>query len=153
MLTVVDRLMQIVEPDVVVFGAKDAQQVFIVRKLIGAKYKNCRLIEGPTLREPSGLAMSSRNRYLTEEQREEATKLYKNLKLLRENLERTPVSLAIAQAATAIEASGQTKLEYLAVIDPQIFRPVSDQFHGKAKAIVAARVGEVRLIDNLDLNL
>lgn len=87
MLTVVNRLMEIVQPDAVVFGEKDAQQVFIVKKLIGARFKDCRLIEGPTLREASGLAMSSRNRYLTSEERHDAENIYDHLTQMREELE------------------------------------------------------------------
>jgi pantoate--beta-alanine ligase len=154
MLTVVNRLMEIVRPDVVVFGEKDAQQVFMVRKLIGARFPDCKFIEGPTLREASGLAMSSRNRYLTEDQRAEAERLYQNLIHLKSNLENHKIpSEAIAEQSQAIEATGKTKLEYLAVIDPQIFRPVDNSFRGAAKIIVAVKVGEVRLIDTMNVQL
>jgi pantoate--beta-alanine ligase len=154
MLTVVNRLMEIVRPDVVVFGEKDAQQVFLVRKLIGARFPNATFIEGPTLREASGLAMSSRNRYLTEDQRAEAERLYQNLIHLKTDLENHKnLSVAIADQSQAIEATGKTKLEYLAVIDPQIFRPVDNSFRGAAKIIVAVKVGEVRLIDTMNVEL
>lgn len=154
MLTVVNRLMEIVRPDVVVFGEKDAQQVFLVRKLIGARFPNTTFIEGPTLREASGLAMSSRNRYLTPEQHQEAERLYQNLIHLKTNLEnhKHPTE-SIAEQSQAIEATGKTKLEYLAVIDPQIFRPVDNTFRGAAKIIVAVKVGEVRLIDTMNVQL
>jgi pantoate--beta-alanine ligase len=154
MLTVVNRLMEIVRPDVVVFGEKDAQQVFLVRKLIGARFPNATFIEGPTLREASGLAMSSRNRYLTEDQRAEAERIYQNLIHLKTDLENHKnLSVAIADQSQAIEATGKTKLEYLAVIDPQIFRPVDNSFRGAAKIIVAVKVGEVRLIDTMNVEL
>lgn len=154
MLTVVNRLFEIIDPDFVVFGEKDAQQVFMVRKLVGAKFKNTTFIEGPTLREPSGLAMSSRNRYLTDAERESATKIFQTLQTLKNELEGgTPVSQCIPTHSKALETGGQAKLEYLAVIDPQIFRPVDDSFRGPAKIIVAAKVGEVRLIDTLNVNL
>ncbi|MEY4398625.1 MAG: hypothetical protein RLZ53_1201 [Actinomycetota bacterium] len=154
MLTVVNRLMEIVRPDVVVFGEKDAQQVFLVRKLVGARFPDCKFIEGPTLREASGLAMSSRNRYLAEDQRAEAERLYQNLIHLKTNLENhKTVSEAIAAQSQAIESTGKTKLEYLAVIDPQIFRPVDNSFRGAAKIIVAVKVGEVRLIDTMNVQL
>jgi len=152
MLTVVNRLMEIVQPDVVVFGEKDAQQVFIVRKLIGARFRDCKLVEGPTLREASGLAMSSRNRYLSAEERKDAENIYANLNQMREELEAgAKVSETLTKHSTAIETSAKAKLEYLAVIDPQIFRPVDDNYRGAAKIIVAAKVGEVRLIDNLNV--
>ena len=152
MLTVVNRLMEIVQPDSVVFGEKDAQQVFIVKKLIGARFRNCKFIEGPTLREPSGLAMSSRNRYLSEEERSNSEQLYRHLSEMKSELETgSRVSEVIAKHGKGIEADAKAKLEYLAVIDPQIFRPVDDDYRGPAKIIVAAKVGEVRLIDNLNV--
>ncbi len=152
MLTVVNRLMEIVQPDAVVFGEKDAQQVFIVKKLIGARFKDCRLIEGPTLREASGLAMSSRNRYLTSEERQDAENIYDHLTQMCEELEAgATVSETLSKHSAGIETNAKAKLEYLAVIDPQLFRPVNDDYRGPAKIIVAAKVGEVRLIDNLNV--
>jgi pantoate--beta-alanine ligase len=152
MLTVVNRLMEIVQPDAVVFGEKDAQQVFIVRKLIAARFRDCLFLEGPTLREPSGLAMSSRNRYLSAEERIDAEQIYQNLNQMRVELDAgAKVSETIAKHSKDIEGIANTKLEYLAVIDPQIFRPVDDNYRGAAKIIVAVKVGEVRLIDNLNV--
>jgi len=152
MLTVVNRLMEIVEPNSVVFGEKDAQQVFLVRKLIGAKFRNCQFIEGPTLREESGLAMSSRNRFLAETERRDAETIYQHLEQLKTEIESgAKISQSLAKHSQAIEGEAKAKLEYLAVIDPQIFRPVDDNYQGTAKIIVAAKVGEVRLIDNLNV--
>jgi pantoate--beta-alanine ligase len=154
MLTVVNRLMEIVEPNAVVFGEKDAQQVFLVRKLIAARWPACQFIEGPTLREPSGLAMSSRNRFLSEDERIDAEGISAQLTKLKENLEGgQPVSESIRETSEAIANLGSAKLEYLAVIDPQIFRPVDDTYVGAAKIIVAAKVGEVRLIDTMNVSL
>jgi pantoate--beta-alanine ligase len=152
MLTVVNRLMEIVQPDAVVFGEKDAQQVFIVKKLIGARFRNCQFIEGTTLREPSGLAMSSRNRYLSLEERTDAEHIYRNLFEMKTELESgAKPSETVAKHSKDIETNAKAKLEYLAVIDPQLFRPVDDNYEGPAKIIVAAKVGEVRLIDNLNV--
>lgn len=152
MLTVVNRLMEIVEPNSVVFGEKDAQQVFLVRKLIGARFRDCLFLEGPTLREPSGLAMSSRNRFLSTEERTDAETIYQQLNQMKNELEAgNKVSEVVAKHTKAMAAAAKAKLEYLAVIDPQIFRPVDDEYRGPAKIIVAAKVGEVRLIDNLNV--
>ena len=152
MLTVVNRLMEIIQPNTVVFGEKDAQQVFLVRKLVGARFRNCELIEGPTLREDSGLAMSSRNRYLSQEEREDAESIFHHLSEMKTELEGGKLpSEVIAKHTKAIETAAKAKLEYLAVIDPQLFRPVDDNYQGTAKIIVAAKVGEVRLIDNLNV--
>jgi pantoate--beta-alanine ligase len=147
-LTVVGRLFDLVQPDVAIFGAKDAQQLFMIRKLAGALYKDTEIVTAPTHREPSGLAMSSRNRYLTESQKTSATALYKALKTLRQ-----PLSLTLEAARTLIDSTPETKLDYVAVVDPEIFRPVNDDFRGKALAIVAAKVGDTRLIDNLEIEL
>ena len=92
--------------------------------------------------------MSSRNRYLTEAQRENASVLYRTLQTLRQPLSRT-----LETARTLIESTPETKLDYIAVVDNQIFRPVNDDFRGKALAIVAAKVGDTRLIDNLEIEL
>jgi pantoate--beta-alanine ligase len=141
-----------VQPDAVVFGEKDAQQVFIVKKLIGARFRNCQFIEGTTLREPSGLAMSSRNRYLSLEERTDAEHIYRNLFEMKTELESgAKPSETVAKHSKDIETNAKAKLEYLAVIDPQLFRPVDDNYEGPAKIIVAAKVGEVRLIDNLNV--
>lgn len=148
MLTVVGRLFELTEPDFAIFGAKDAQQLFMVKKLAGALFKDTEIITAPTHRESSGLAMSSRNRYLTEAQRENASVLYRTLKTLRQPLSRT-----LETARTLIESTPETKLDYIAVVDNQIFRPVNDDFRGKALAIVAAKVGDTRLIDNLEIEL
>jgi pantoate--beta-alanine ligase len=154
MLTVVNRLMEIVEPNVAVFGEKDAQQVFLVRKLIGARWPDCRFIEGPTIREASGLAMSSRNRFLSDEDRIDAEGISAQLINLKTNLESgKTVAGAIQETSEAIANLGSAKLEYLAVIDPQTFRPVDDTYVGAAKIIVAAKVGEVRLIDTMNISL
>ena len=148
MLTVVGRLLDLTSPDFAIFGAKDAQQLFMVKKLAGALYKHTQIVTAPTHREPSGLAMSSRNRYLTEQQKANATILYKALSSLRQ-----PLSQSLAKAAELINQTPETKLDYIAVVDSEIFRPVGDDFRGKALAIVAARVGDTRLIDNLEIEL
>jgi pantoate--beta-alanine ligase len=154
MLTVVNRLMEIVEPNAVVFGEKDAQQVFMVRKLIGARFKDCQFLEGPTLREQSGLAMSSRNRNLDAEQTTIAEAISQNLLKLKTELEAGALfSETIITHTGALLSLPQTKLDYLAVIDPQIFRPVDNNYRGAAKIIVAAKVGEVRLIDTMNVRI
>ena len=148
MLTVVGRLFDLVQPDFAIFGAKDAQQLFMVKKLAGALYKDTEIVTAPTHRELSGLAMSSRNRYLTAEQKTSAAALYKALKTLHQ-----PLSLTLEAARTLIDSTPETKLDYIAVVDPEIFRPVTEDYRGKALAIVAAKVGNTRLIDNLELDL
>ena len=154
MLTVVSRLLRIVDPDAAVFGEKDAQQLFLVRKLIGAKFKECELIAAPTVREASGLAMSSRNRFLNASEREAATVLSKALRALDMAAKHgLPASFCIEAGNTVFASEPLAKLDYLTVVDPQLFKPVNDKFRGPALAIVAAKVGEVRLIDNQHIEL
>jgi len=154
MLTVVDRLMSIVDPDVAIFGQKDAQQLFLVRKLIGAKFKNCEVIAAPIVREGSGLAMSSRNRYLDAHQREVATVLSKALRAVDMAAKHgLPASYCLEAGNSLLAGEPEAKLEYLAIVDPQLFRPVTDKSRGEAWAILAAKVGDVRLIDNQVIEL
>lgn len=154
MLTVVSRLLKIVDPDAAVFGEKDAQQLFLVRKLIGAKFKECELVAAPIVREPSGLAMSSRNRFLSAPEREAATVLSKALRAVDMAAKHAlPASFCIEAGNTLFASEPLAKLDYLTVVDPQLFKPVNDKFRGPALAIVAARVGEVRLIDNQHIEL
>jgi pantoate--beta-alanine ligase len=154
MLTVVGRLVGIVDPDVAIFGQKDAQQLFMVRKLIGAKYKNTEVVAAPTIREQSGLAMSSRNRFLSATEREAATVLSKALRAvdMAAKME-LPASWCIEAGKSLFAAEPLAKLDYLAVVDPQLFKPVNDKFVGEALVIVAATVGSVRLIDNQIIEL
>ena len=154
MLTVVGRLLQLVDPDVAIFGQKDAQQVFMVRKLIGAKFKDVELVVAPTVREPSGLALSSRNRYLTPAQRETAVVISKALRAVDFAAKHgLPASFCIEAGNTLFAGEPEAKLEYLAVVDPQLFKPVTDKFKGEALVIVAAEVGGVRLIDNQTIDI
>jgi pantoate--beta-alanine ligase len=154
MLTVVGKLVGIVDPDVAIFGQKDAQQLFMVRKLIGAKYQNTEVVAAPTIREQSGLAMSSRNRLLSATEREAATVLSKALRAvdMAANMA-LPASWCIEAGMTLFAAEPLAKLDYLAVVDPQLFKPVNDKFVGEALVIVAATVGSVRLIDNQIIEL
>jgi pantoate--beta-alanine ligase len=154
MLTVVSRLFDIVQPDTVVFGAKDAQQLFLVRQMVKAQNPlgvrdPIEIIEGPTIRDSKGLALSSRNKRLTKSQLGQALTL----------------SEALAEAALAAKRGGgaagayfsassvftlapEAKLDYLALVNPASFEPIEEGYSGQALMIVAATVGDVRLIDN-----
>jgi len=149
MLTVVARLFDLVQPDVAIFGQKDAQQLFLVQQLVAAKYPDLEIIGAPIIREASGLAMSSRNRYLNAEQRDIAEILAIALatvsQLIREGI---PASQALSLGSEMISSEPETKLDYLALVDPQTFAVVGDEHSGPALLIVAAYVGGVRLLDN-----
>lgn len=149
MLTVVARLFDLAQPDVAIFGEKDAQQAFFVDKLIRDDYPHMRLLVVPTVRDEFGLALSSRNRYLSDEDREQALVLPRALSVAAETASReggTP-SAARQAAMSVFEAAPLVRLEYFDLVSPETFEPVADGFVGTATAIVAAKVGTTRLLD------
>jgi pantoate--beta-alanine ligase len=151
MLTVVTKLLHIVEPDVVVFGQKDAQQAFLVQRMIADLNLRTTIDVVPTVREDSGLALSSRNRNLDDSARAAAGSL--SVGLTRAAAAAPGgVPAAIVAAHAVIGAQPLVKLDYLVVVDPQTFLPVGDDYHGPARMLVAAVVGNTRLIDNISLD-
>lgn len=154
MLTVVARLFELVDPDFAVFGEKDAQQLFLVNQLIQKEFPLIKLVSVETQREPSGLAMSSRNRYLNPEQTDIAEILAITLasvdQLLRDG--NNPVD-ALEIGRQIIQGEPETKLEYLEIVDADTFTPVKPNHQGDALIIVAAIIGGVRLIDNHHIKL
>jgi len=154
MLTVVARLFELVRPDIAVFGQKDAQQLALVTNLAAADYPGLEVIAAETVREPSGLAMSSRNRFLNSEQFEIAEILAISLLAVCELIESgMAASAALEIGREMISGEPETKLVYLALVDPSTFVPLNDGTTGPALLIVAAQVGEVRLIDNLPFQI
>ncbi|MEN9715347.1 MAG: hypothetical protein RJA35_814 [Actinomycetota bacterium] len=149
MLTVVARLFDLVKPNVAVFGQKDAQQLFLIQKMVDAEYPHMTIIAADIVREASGLAMSSRNRYLNTEQADIAEILAITLATVSQLMhEGMAIDAALALGAEMISGEPETKLDYLALVDPQTFERVGNGYTGSALLIVAAKVGGVRLIDN-----
>jgi pantoate--beta-alanine ligase len=152
MLTVVARLFEIVSPDVAVFGSKDAQQLFLIRKMLKAEAAsswatNLEIVEGPTIRESNGLALSSRNQRLNPQQSQVALTLSQALDSAMK-VASSGVLEAHREAMKVFSSNPEAKLDYLAVVNPDSFEPVEEGFTGQALMIVAAEVGSVRLIDN-----
>jgi pantoate--beta-alanine ligase len=152
MLTVVARLFEIVSPDVAVFGSKDAQQLFLIRKMLKAEAAsswatNLEIVEGPTIRESNGLALSSRNQRLNPQQSQVALTLSQALDSAMK-VASSGVLEAHREAIKVFSSNPEAKLDYLAVVNPDSFKPVEEGFTGQALMIVAAEVGSVRLIDN-----
>ena len=154
MLTVVARLFEIVSPDVAVFGAKDAQQLFLIRRMLqqekntdwGSKLQ---LVEGPTIRESTGLALSSRNQRLSSSEMQVALSLSEALDEAHKcAASGEGISSALGEAMKVFSSNPEAKLEYLALVNPESFEALEDGFTGQALMIVAAEVGNVRLIDN-----
>jgi pantoate--beta-alanine ligase len=146
--TIVAKLFNVVAPDVAYFGQKDAQQVAVLRRMVRDLDLPVRLEVISTVREPDGLAMSSRNGRLDPEQRRRAVALSEALRAAGEAIaggERDAERLRAA-AVHAMAARGVTP-EYLALVDPDTFQPLPT-VNGRVLVAVAARLGETRLIDN-----
>lgn len=148
MATVVKRLLDIVQPDRLFMGQKDFQQLSIVRDMIRQLALPIELVMCPTLREPDGLAMSSRNLRLTPEYRAIAPIIYQTLLAAKAALPHTPVPIVEAEALERLTQAG-LRPEYFEVVDANTLLPMQ-QFAGAAEivACVAAFAGEIRLIDN-----
>ncbi|GAA4574585.1 pantoate--beta-alanine ligase [Planotetraspora kaengkrachanensis] len=148
-LTVVLKLLNLVQPDVAVFGQKDAQQLAIIRRMVADLDVPVSIIGAPTVREPDGLALSSRNRYLSA--RERTTALSLSQALAAGAAEAVP-SRVLAAAKAVLEGATRLDppllLDYVELVDPQTFQPVDDTHRGEALLVVAAKVGTTRLIDN-----
>jgi pantoate--beta-alanine ligase len=147
MLTVVAKLLHIVAPDVATFGQKDAQQLHLVRRMVRDLDLPVRIEELPTVREPDGLALSSRNRYLDDRERRAARVIPAALEAAQSAGSRG-IDAVIAAAQSVVMGEPAVALDYFQVVDPATFEPVDDGYHGVALAVVAARVGSTRLIDN-----
>ncbi|OLE19965.1 MAG: pantoate--beta-alanine ligase [Catenulispora sp. 13_1_20CM_3_70_7] len=160
-LTVVNKLLNLTRPDVAFFGQKDAQQLALVRRMVLDLNMPVEIVGVPTVRDPDGLAKSSRNRYLSPEERTTALVLSRALFAGRDVAAAAarpgPVANADAVRAAARdvldEAGGRISVDYLALVDPRDFSEVPLDFTGEAVLAVAARVGTTRLIDNLPLTL
>lgn len=149
--TVVAKMLNMVQPQLAFFGAKDAQQVAVVRRMIADLNLPVELRVLPTVREPDGLAMSSRNVRLDTDQRRSATALHRGLQAARSAAgqgERDPDRLRAA-VASELAAAG-LDAEYIAVVDPDTFAPL-DRLDDRALIALAVPVGPVRLIDNLEV--
>ncbi|GJF29767.1 pantothenate synthetase [Kitasatospora sp. NE20-6] len=147
MLTVVAKLLHITDPDFAFFGEKDAQQLALVRRMVADLDFDVEIVGVPTVREEDGLALSSRNRFLSDAERVQALALSKALFAGRDAGAQGPKAVRDAAAGVLDTADGVT-LDYLALIDPDSFTEVPDDFQGEAVLAVAAKVGPARLIDN-----
>lgn len=150
--TVVAKLFHVIEPDVAFFGQKDAAQVAVIRRLVRDLHFPIEIAVCPIVREPDGLAMSSRNAYLNPDERQRALVLQRSLRCVEEKFrsgERTAAQLVLA-ARAVIAQEPQVRLDYCEIVDPGTLDPV-EQITGNTLAAVAAYVGTTRLIDNVVL--
>jgi pantoate--beta-alanine ligase len=151
-LTVVAKLFHIVQPDVAVFGQKDIQQATLIRHMVRDLDWPIEVVVGPTVREPDGLALSSRNAYLSSVERQQARGLSQALGAAEQAWhqgERDGTAL-VRLIARELEAFSGLTVDYIAVIDPERLEPVAIAEPGTVVAL-AGRVGATRLLDNLIL--
>ena len=150
--TVVAKLFNLVLPDVAVFGQKDFQQAAVVRRMVADLNFPVKIIVAPTLRQPDGLALSSRNKYLNPGQRGQAVILFCALQAAKKTVAKKSVSAARLkqQLQKMITAAPLARLDYLEFFDPQTLEPVSKVTPGVHMAL-AVYVGKTRLIDNAEL--
>jgi len=150
MLTVVCKLLWLTRPDLAYFGQKDAQQLIAVRAMARDLSIPTRVVGVPTVRDADGLAMSSRNVFLTASERTRALVLSRALRAA-DAAARSSADVAAALAAgrTTLAEVPEVEVDYLAALDPVSAMSVPDDYRGEAVIAVAARVGETRLIDNV----
>ncbi|WP_042426902.1 pantoate--beta-alanine ligase [Streptacidiphilus anmyonensis] len=152
MLTVVAKLLHLTAPDVAFFGEKDGQQLALIRRMVADLNFPVEIAGVPTVREADGLALSSRNRFLSAEERERALALSHALFAGRDARAASAAPSAVKKAASGVlEGAGSTiALDYLGLIDPSDFTEIDrEDFTGEAVLAVAAKVGATRLIDNV----
>ncbi len=152
---VVERLLRIVEPHFLFLGKKDYQQCMVITQLVSLMSwtEQLQIVIGETLREPSGLAMSSRNMRLTEEQKLNATAIFSTLQFIQQNIFNLSINDLIEQSTYFLHQNEFEQIDYVAICNATTLEPIQE-FNSDIQTVVliAAFIGGVRLIDNLVLN-
>ncbi len=148
--TVCTKLFNIVAPDIAYFGQKDAQQVFVIKRMVADLNMPLEIVICPTVREPNGLAVSSRNKYLTERQKKDAANIYESLQKCRRMIDDgvKETTEIITGMSKILQQVPSIEIEYISIVDVETLRNI-DQIAGKVLAAVAVRIGPARLIDNI----
>ena len=151
--TVVTKLLCAVKPHVAVFGQKDFQQAVVIRRTVRDLNLDVEIVTGPIVREADGLAMSSRNAYLSPEEREDALVLFRSLERTKEMVQagEREVSEVIETMKKQIQARPTARIDYVAVVDAETLAPVT-RVEGRVLAALAVWIGGTRLIDNVVLD-
>jgi pantoate--beta-alanine ligase len=152
--TVCAKLFNIVGADVAYFGQKDAQQSLVIKRMVADLNIPLEIVICPTVREPDGLAVSSRNQYLTSEQRKDAACIYKALQKCRQMIDAgvEDAQEIINQMHKAINQVSSIEIEYVSIVDAETLQAV-EHITGTILVAIAAKIGTVRLIDNILLDL
>jgi pantoate--beta-alanine ligase len=148
--TVCAKLFNIVQPDVAFFGQKDAQQAVIIKRIVADLNMPLEIVVCPTVREPDGLAMSSRNQYLSSNQRKDAAYIYKSLQKCRQMIDAgaTDTGKIIAEMRKILNQVPSMNIEYVSIVDAETLQSL-ERIGGRILAAVAVRIGSTRLIDNI----
>ena len=150
-LTVVAKLFGLVRPDLAVFGEKDYQQLVLIRRMVADLCLGVEVVGAETVRDSDGLALSSRNRYLTEDERGQALALSRALRAA-QKAGAFGVAAALDAARAELGRAPEVEIDYLAITDPELAQlPEAPAGPAEARILVAGRVGTTRLIDNMPL--
>jgi len=148
--TVCTKLFNIVQPDIAFFGQKDAQQTIVIKRMVADLNMPLDIVVCPTVREADGLAVSSRNQYLTEQQRKDAAYIFKSLKKCQEMIDAgtTNAQKVIIKMQEILQRVPSIEVEYASIVDAETLQNV-DKITGKILTAVAVKIGSTRLIDNI----
>ncbi len=148
--TVCAMLFNIVAPDAAYFGQKDAQQAIVIKRMVADLNLPLEIVICPTVREPNGLAVSSRNQYLTEQQKKDAANIYKSLQTCRNliDADTTETHQIIAEMEKILQQIPSIEIEYVSIVDAETLESI-EKIAGKVLAAVAVKIGPARLIDNI----
>ncbi len=152
--TVVLKLFNIVKPDIAVFGEKDYQQLVIIKKMVEDLNLDVKIINGPIVREPDGLAMSSRNVYLNTEERKQALCLYKSLLIAQDMVKKGIVDTdrIISEIKNYINSFSLANIDYVKIVHSETLEEIKE-IKDRARLLIAVKFGKTRLIDNCELIL
>ena len=148
--TVCTKLFNIIAPDTAYFGQKDAQQAIVIKRMVADLNMPLQIVICPTVRETNGLAVSSRNQYLTAQQKKDAANIYKSLQTCRKLIDdgTTETNQIIAEMQKILQQIPSSEIEYVSIVDAETLQSI-DKITGKVLAAVAVKVGPARLIDNI----
>lgn len=146
---IVSKLLNIVQPDMAFFGEKDLQQLILMKRMVLDLNMDVNIVGVPTLREESGLALSSRNARLSDEEKKYAATIFKALSMAKAILMHSgDIQNAKEEARKILDGVAEVEPEYIEIVDPESFEKLS-AFQSSAAICIAAKVGSVRLIDNI----
>jgi len=148
--TVCTKLFNITAPDAAYFGQKDGQQAIVIRRMVADLNMPLEIVVCPTVREPNGLAVSSRNQYLSEQQKKDAANIYKSLRECRRLIDAgtTETRQIVAGMRKILQQIPSGQIEYVSIVDAETLEGI-EEIVGKVLAAVAVKIGPARLIDNI----